>query len=190
MNYFFYRILEKTSVYRFQLITKAYDGWIKKNEKVLDIGCGRGTITKLLINYYSLQLQACDVKNYLIYQDIAFKEINKNKLPKFKYKFDAALLNDVLHHISKDEQTNLIKEALRIADKVLIFEMKPTYSAKIFDLILNKLHYGDLNIPLSFRNLLEWKSLFKKLDIKSKTKEINKPFWYPFSHIAFILEKK
>lgn len=183
-------LLQKTSAYRFGLITQAYDLWLKENEKVLDIGCGNGTITKFLINHYSLQLQACDIKNYLTDKNIVFKKMKEGKLPKFKQKFDTALLNDVLHHISKDKQANLINEALKVADKVLIFEMKPTYLARIFDLLLNKLHYGDLDAPLSFRDISDWKKLFKEFNMKSKSAVINKPFWYPFSHIAFMIEKK
>lgn len=183
-------LLQRTSTYRFWLMAKAYDRWLKKNEKVLDIGCGKGTITKFLTDHYSLQLQACDVKNYLIDKSIAFKKMNAGKLPEFKQKFDTALLNDVLHHISKDKQANLLKESLKVADKVLIFEMKPTLLAKIFDILLNKLHYGDFDTPLSFRNISDWKKLFKKYNIKSKLVIINRPFWYPFSHIAFMIEKK
>lgn len=170
-------------------MTTAYDKWLKENERVLDIGCGRGTITKLLRHHYSLQLQACDIKNYLIYNDIPFKKMASDKLPKFKRKFDTALLNDVLHHIPKENQENLIKDALRVAKKVLIFEMKPSLVAKISDATLNKFHYGDLSTPLSFRDLSEWKSLFKKLHVKLEVKVMRKPFWYPFSHIAFLIQK-
>lgn len=182
-------IFQKTSSYRFRLMTTAYDKWLKENERVLDIGCGRGTITKLLRYHFSLQLQACDIKNYLIYDDIPFKKMVSGKLPKFKHKFDTALLNDVLHHIPKEDQENLIKDALRVAKKVLIFEMKPTLCAKIFDFILNKFHYGTLDTPLSFRSIPEWKSLFKKLNVQSKVKAVKRPFWYPFSHIAFLIQK-
>lgn len=169
-------------------MSKAYDKWLKKNEKVLDIGCGRGTITKMLRDYYSLQIQACDVKNYLIYDDIEFKKIVGGKLPDFKHKFDTAFLNDVLHHIPKEKQAELIMNALVVANRILIFEMKPTKLAKIFDFILNKLHYGALDTPLSFRKVYEWKNLFKKLKLQSRVIEVKKPFWYPFSHIAFLIK--
>ena len=182
-------IFQKTSSYRFRLMTTAYDKWLKTNERVLDIGCGRGTITKLLRHHYSLQLQACDIKNYLIYEDIPFKKMVDGKLPQFKHKFDTAFLNDVLHHIPKEKQAKLIANAVKIADKVLIFEMKPTYGAKIFDFILNKCHYGALDTPLSFRSIPEWKTLLKKLNVQSKVKTIKRPFWYPFSHIAFLIQK-
>lgn len=183
-------LLQRTSAYRFLLMVKAYDRWLKKNEKVLDIGCGKGTITKFLIDRYSLHLQACDINNYLIDKKISFKKMVGGKLPKFKQKFDAALLNDVLHHISKDKQASIIKDSLKVASKILIFEMKPTLLAKIFDFLLNKFHYGDLETPLSFRTVSDWKRLFKKFNIKSKLVIINRPFWYPFSHIAFMIEKK
>lgn len=183
------KIIQKTSSYRFHLMTKVYDNWLKKNEKALDVGCGIGTITKLLRDRYSLQIKACDIKNYLDDPNITFLEIHKGKLPKFKNKFDVAFLNDVLHHIPKKDQGELIKQALQIANKVIIFEMKPTYLAKIFDTILNKVHYENLFIPLAFRNIAEWQTLFKTLHAKSKFKILNRPFWYPFNHIAFLVQK-
>lgn len=183
-------ILKITSSYRFHLMTTAYNQWVRKKLTVLDIGCGRGTIAKQLINRYSLNLYACDIKNYLLYKDIPFKKMVRYKLPRYQHKFDAVFLNDVLHHIPKDKQVKLIKEAIKVTNKIYIFEMKPTYSANLFDSILNKFHYGDLATPLSFRSIPEWKSVFKMLNFKLKVIVIDKPFWYPFSHIAFLIEKK
>lgn len=184
----FTKLTKTTSSYRYRLIRAAYRRWLKPKSTVLDIGCGNGIITKLLLDEFSLKVTGCDVKNYLIY-DIPFVKINHNKLPNFKRKFDAVLLNDVLHHIPGEKQKNLILFCLRIAKKILIFEAKPTLFGKITDIILNKYHYGDLNVPLSFRNVADWKVLFKRLSIKSKIVVLKRPFWYPFSHIAILLQK-
>ena len=166
-----------------------YKKWLKQKERVLDIGCGNGIITKLLIDHFSLEMIACDVNNYLIY-NLPFIKIKNGKIPKFKKRFSAALLNDVLHHISKRDQEKLILQSIQIAKKVLIFEFKPTILGKLADIILNKFHYGTLNTPLTLRNIKEWQGLFKKLQLTYRVVEVKRPFWYPFSHIAFLLERK
>lgn len=181
-------ITKMTSSYRCKFLNHAYKKWLKKNEKVLDIGCGNGIITKLLKDRFCLKITGCDVKNYLVY-DIPFRKINGLKLPFGENEFDDVLLNDVLHHIPFKDQEELIKIASKIGKKVLIFDAEPTIRGKIADIILNKYHYGDLNIPLSFRTVKQWQKVFKKLSLKSKVSKPKSPFWYPFSHIAFEVEK-
>lgn len=182
----FMNITKITSSYRAKLIFEAYKHWLKKGNYVLDIGSGNGIITKLLMDYFSVKIVGSDVKNYLIY-DIPFIEIDGKELPFNNNEFDIVMLNDVLHHIPYHNQEKLISESARVAKKVLIFEARPTILGKITDVVLNKYHYGDLNVPLSFRNITDWQKLFKKLSLRSKVTILKKPFWYPFSHIAFEL---
>ena len=181
-------ITKATSAYRCRFIIYAYKNWLNKNDRVLDIGCGNGIITKLLRDRFEIKVLGCDIKNYLVY-NIPFKKFNGIKLPFQANEFDNIFLNDVLHHISYKAQGRLVQEAIRVSKKVLIFDAEPTIFGKIADMILNKYHYGDLNIPLSFRNIKDWKKIFKKLSLQSRVIKLKKPFWYPFSHIAFELEK-
>ncbi|MDO8638389.1 MAG: class I SAM-dependent methyltransferase [Candidatus Daviesbacteria bacterium] len=177
-----------TGGYRTKLIISAYKNWIKPNESILDVGCGTGIITKALEDYFSTNITGCDIKNYLIYK-IPFLRIKDNKIPVKDARFSIALLNDVLHHVPKQYQADVIKETTRVAKKVLVFEFEPTVIGKLADIILNKFHYGDLKTPLSVRSINEWQNLFRKLSLKSQTIRLNKPFWYPFSHIAFMVTK-
>lgn len=177
-----------TSSYRFKLMSRVYKKWLKKEERVLDVGCGNGIVTKLLMDQLELKITACDVKNYLIY-DLPFIKIEGNRLPSSKIKYDAILLNDVLHHIPRDKQIFLLKACLKVSNKVLIFEAKPTILGKLADIILNKFHYDDLSVPLSFRSKEDWEVIFKTLSLKYKIVTLQRPFWYPFSHIAILLKK-
>lgn len=173
-----------TSKFRTILIIKAYEKWIKPGEDILDVGCGTGVVTKIIKDHFSSNITGCDIKNYLI-TDVPFIKIERNKIPIGNGVYDIALLNDVLHHVEKEEQIKLLMETKRVAKRVMIFEFKPTLMAKLADIILNKLHYGSLKAPLSLRTITEWQKLFQELGFKYYTRKVRKPFWYPFSHFAF-----
>lgn len=181
-------LYQYTSSYRTKLIISVYKEWIKKGERIIDIGCGTGIVAKRIGDFFSAEISGCDVKNYLIH-DIPFIKIKNNRLPVKDNFYDSALLNDVLHHINKDNQIEVVKEAARVAKKLFIFEFEPTLIGKFTDVILNKLHYGDLNAPLALRTKDEWQKLFKNLNFKVESVKLPRSFWYPFSHIAFMLKK-
>lgn len=180
-------LFQLTMPYRCGLIINAYKGWLKPHQKVLDIGCGNGIVANSLIQKYNIKVTVCDVENHLIY-NFPFVKIRGDKLPFTNSRFDIVLLNDVLHHLEKGGQVKLINEALRVGSTILIFEAKPTFYGNLADVILNKVHYGQLYTPLSFRTVSDWKELFKNLKLKCQVKELKRPFWYPFSHITFRLE--
>lgn len=182
------KLTKLTSSFRTKLIISVYQKWIEPGDSILDVGCGTGIVTKMLGDYFSTNITGCDIKNYLIYK-IPFLKIKDNKIPVKDARFSIALLNDVLHHVPKQYQADVIKETTRVAKKALVFEFEPTFIGKLADVILNKFHYGDLKAPLSVRSIDEWQNLFRKLSLKSQTIKLKKPFWYPFSHIAFMVTK-
>jgi len=181
------KLAQFTAPYRSKLISKSYRSWVKKGEKVLDIGCGNGISTKEITENLKVNATGCDIeKNTDV--NFPFFLIPKNgKLPFKNRAFDSAMLNDVLHHIEKQHQLAVLKEALRVAKKVLIFEVEPTLSGKLFDMLLNKLHYKSLKTPLAFRWKKDWIELFKEMGLKYESKSVKTPFWYPFSNIALTI---
>lgn len=180
----FKNLSQLTSPYRSRLIIESFKPWIKKGQKLLDIGCGTGISTLMIKESFKVDVTGCDVRNYLAVKVPFYKIPRNGKLPFKQNSFDTAMLNDVLHHTKKHEQLAIIKDSLRISRQVLIFEVEPTILGKVFDVILNKLHYKGLATPLTFRSAEEWRVLFKELGYKYTVNSVNTPFWYPFSHIA------
>lgn len=179
-----------TSKYRGELIIKAYKNWIKKGDRILDVGCGTGIVSRQIADYFNVNMTGCDINNYLICNIPLLLIDKKYHIPVPNESFDIVMLNDVLHHVKKNDQKKLICETIRIAKRVLVFEFEPTISGKIFDIVLNFLHYNGLDTPLSFRKIPEWENLFNKLSVEFKIVKIKKPFWYyPFSHVALYLWK-
>lgn len=178
-----------TSKYRGNLITDAYKNNLKKNSKVIDVGCGNGVITTQLKNHFKFRVTGCDIMDYLIVK-IPFKKMEKNNKIPFKNKaFDISMFNDVLHHMPKDTQIKMLKEALRVSRKILIFEVQPTLPGKVFDFILNKIHNFNMDIPFTFRKTKDWIKVFEDLKCTYKVIDVDRPTFYPFSHVAFVLTK-
>lgn len=182
-------LVEFTSQVRFKLIIQAYKPWLKKNEICLDVGCGDGIISENLIRHFNIKITGCDILSYLI-KDIPFVYMNKkNKLPFPNNKFDVCLFNDILHHMRKADQIKILKEGIRVAKKVIIFEDKPTLLGKIADILVNFMHNHNMDVPLTFRDIPDWEKVFKNLRVNYEVCKLPKSLLYPFSHIAFCLTK-
>lgn len=85
---------------------------IPENSKILDIGCGDGSIRNFLKNpqYYGIDGDKKHIQ-FLINQKVKAKliDFNKEKLPFEKEKFDFVLLLDILEHVANPG--NLLNEA-------------------------------------------------------------------------------
>lgn len=183
------RLVEFTTGIRSQLVIDAYSGWLKKSDKVLDVGCGDGILSEILQTTFSLTLTACDVENYLK-KDISFVQMeNASLLPFPKKSFDVVMFNDALHHTTFPNQEKLLKEAFRVSNKVLIFEDEPTLLGSVADWSINKFHNVNMPVTLAFRPHSQWMELFTTLSIEYRFRKIRKPFLYPFLHEAFLLKK-
>ncbi len=110
----------KTSVNlrHYSIISKLIQSGLKKNSKVIEIGCGIGTLTGLILKYIS--------KGFLVGVDISDKSIkianerlgNSTRMElivsdmknfEHKEKFDFVVLPDVLEHIPESDHPELFK---------------------------------------------------------------------------------
>jgi hypothetical protein len=95
------------------------------------------------------------------------------------------MFNDVLHHTEYENQDKLIKDALRVSEKVLIFELIPGVFSKYEDYSINKIHNFSMDVPFTYRKPNEWEVLFTSLTLKFERRKVVSPFWYPAKHVAF-----
>lgn len=183
------KLAEITSVYRAKLIAKTYRTWLEKDMKVLDVGCGTGIVGNVLSKNFGFKIIGCDIDRYLL-TDITYQKMKRSdKIPFKNASFDTAMFNDVLHHTNYKNQENLILEAIRVANKVTVFELKTTYIGKFLDYMLNKIHNPKMKIPYTYRSEEGWEEMFMNLNLKFKKLNFKRPIFYPFSHIVYILTK-
>lgn len=183
------KLADITSKIRAKIIIEAYKDWLKPQTKLVDIGCGTGVVAFEISKSTGPDVYGCDIQNYLL-RKIKFKKIGPdNRLPFFNSSFDLALFNDVLHHIDHKNQIKLIEESLRIAKETLVFELKPTTLSKLLDFLINKIHNPKMPIPFAYRSERSWEKLFRKSGISYEKRNVQTPFYYPFSHVAYKLTK-
>ncbi len=183
------QIHQFTTRYRANLIINSYKHWVTKEKKVLDIGCGNGVVSRYLQKYFKWDLTGCDIMEYTV-EKIKFVHMtDRYKLPFKNKSFEIAMLNDMLHHVTYENQEKLIVESLRVAKKVLIFDENPTLIGKISDFLINQFHNSNMEFLFTFRTKENWEKLFKKLKVSSNYHKVHKALFYPFSHTAFLIKK-
>jgi len=170
-----------TTRIRGDYLAKIYQDYLTPGERVLDIGCGNGIVSQILIDKLGVNLLGTDIDQYLK-KEIPFKLMNRDSILPFKdQEFDYALFNDVLHHTTKIRE--LIKEAKRVSGKVLIFEMEPGNLNKFVDKTFNWFHRPQMKVPLNFLTKEEWAGLLSELNLEFAILELEKPFYYPLKHL-------
>lgn len=176
--------------------------YISKNDKVLEVGAGRGYITKLLKEKYQIDTTAVDVKKtFLIAPGVDIVVYDGIKLPFRDNTFEVSILQAVLHH-SKNPKTLLLETKRVTQGNILIFEdiydnAWEKYTTFLADSIANLLNGPLENTifhPRNNKTFDEWTRIFSRLGFKVKHSEQ----WYadiakfiPFRwHFAFFTLKK
>lgn len=178
-----------TTVFRSRIVIAAYEEWIRKTDTILDVGCGTAIVADELRKHFECTVTGTDILDYRK-RDISFKiMLRDNILPFRDNEFDIAMFNDALHHCARQE--DLLREAARVAKRVLLFEMKPTLLAKSLDILINQFYNSKMNIPLNLKSYDGWCEFFKQNGFEISGRPIKKPnIFYPFTHFAFCLNKK
>jgi 2-polyprenyl-3-methyl-5-hydroxy-6-metoxy-1,4-benzoquinol methylase len=155
----------------------------------LDIGCGNGQISWALKSRFGLDVACTDITNFLEH-DLPFYPISNDRFEFAKDKqFDYAFLNDVLHHIPFEPQLKVVREAARVARRVLIFETQPTLRAKVLDMVMNHVVYGGKEVvTLTHRKPEAWFELLTAAGLVCSVTPLPSPlFYYPLNHFSMVV---
>lgn len=180
--------------------------YIKKGDKVLDVGCGNGRFGKAVADHFGAKVSGVDVVDYAA-PKIPVKLYDGHKIPHKDGAFDVIILAFMLHHVSHQEE--LLSEAVRVSDgNVLIFEdvyfspwqrlfviWNDFYTNILFGavrVLKGEAGRGLLSIPmpLTFRSVKGWQALFARYPVAVTGLSIRHSRHKPHSKALFCLEVK
>lgn len=161
--------------------------FLKKGDKILDIGSGACSLAELLAEKGFL-VTALDVRDQSFVKNIKPVVYDGSHIPFEDNKFDVSLLIRVLHHIRNPSV--VLKEAKRVSRRVVIIEeiyegSLQKYLTFLMDQLTN---FEILGNPHSNKTDKEWKKLFVKLKLKLKDAKVE-PLYKIFKSVTYHLEK-
>jgi ubiquinone/menaquinone biosynthesis C-methylase UbiE len=172
---------------RVRILSKEISDLIPENSRILDVGCGNGEISEMIIN----RKKNCTISGIeTLLRDKSRIDVHKydGKLFPFQNKsFDFVLFIDVLHH-TQDIET-LLGEASRVACRGIItkdhncgnfFQKKVL---RFTDWFGNR-QYG-VNLEYNFQSRQQWEILWGKLKLIKKSYIYNFGLYPRFTRIIF-----
>jgi 2-polyprenyl-3-methyl-5-hydroxy-6-metoxy-1,4-benzoquinol methylase len=177
--------------WRVKQLLDGYRSEMPAGSRVLDIGCGNGTMAETVAKEFGVKMEGADITNMLT-ADIPFHQLPESWSAWQGGSFDIIMINDALHHMPPEIQIATLRDSLRVGKKVLIFDTCPTLVAKIADLIMGGAVYrGKEEIPLTHKNPTEWRQILEKLGAQVKEIPVSKPFlFYPLKHFVLVTTNK
>lgn len=152
---------------RVRRLTQQLVSLLPANSKVLDVGCGDGTIDSLIERESpSVSIEGIDV---LVRPEarIPVRHFDGLHIPHADNSFDVVMFVDVLHHT--DDPLPLLKEAVRVAKTVVIkdhyregFLAGPTL--RFMDWVGNA-HHGVV-LPYHYLSNSEWETAFQSAGMR------------------------
>lgn len=161
---------------RIRVISDEIAKQMPDNVRVLDIGCGDGTISKMIAEKKpGTQYEGIDIMARPTCA-IPFKEYDGVHIPYPDNSFDAAQYTDVLHHVPDDNFKNLLRETMRVSKKYLVIKDHlwetgfDFQTLKFMDWVGNAPH--GVKVIYNFKTEKYWMETFEELGLEIVT--INK----------------
>ena len=165
--------------------------FLTKNTSIIDVGSGLGHVS-FLLGKSGWKMTSVDIKDTSKFNVANTVLYDGEKIPFDTGSFDYSLLLTVLHHDKNPQK--LLKEALRVSNRVLIIEdiyksFLEKYTLRFIDNLLN---WDWFNNPHSNKKDTEWREFFKNHNIKV----IAVDYWftliggfYPIRQVLYLIEK-
>lgn len=178
-----------------EIMCKECENFIKKEAKILDLGCGSGFVPETLKKYFQADIFGVDIEDLRVVKQFPFQIFDGKKLPFKDNFFDVVFISYVLHHA--DNQKELISEARRVTkDKVIIYEDIPEgilgKLGNFLHSITSRLIFPIQDGILYFHDRKSWEKIFQELKLKVIFRKRSKTifnFFYPRKVMLFILQK-
>ena len=133
--------------------------YLRKKDRILDIGSGFGLVSHELLRR-GFTVYPLDIQDRSLFSDVHTHVYDGKKLPFPNNKFDVALLITVLHHVPQPEV--LLKDVTRVVKRIILMEDVyesdyGRYATYIMDSVVNAEFF---NHPHSNKSDREWRGGF------------------------------
>lgn len=184
--------LQKMYTARALQILPRISPYLSSKDKILDVGCGTGVISKTLKKKIGAQMTLVDVQFNSICDEFPVIIYDGKKLPFPDNHFDYALLIAVLHHTH--DPAKVIDEVSRVTSgKIIIMEDVFTdVIGRTITLIGDCLVNWEIHSPFKNNDKQGWINLFKRKNLNIEHVEEFKLrcVGFPFKLAIFVISKK
>jgi SAM-dependent methyltransferase len=155
---------------RIRVLAGALADVIPQNAKLLDVGCGDGSIAKLLLDARpDLSIEGIDV---LVRPEthVPVTKFDGTTIPFPDKAFDAVMFVDVLHHT--DDPMVLLREARRVARSAIVLKdhcrdgVLANTTLRFMDWVGNARH--GVVLPYNYWPEARWREAFAELDVTAE----------------------
>jgi len=185
-----YRIFRKVYKNAAREMCKDCADFILPNSKILDFGCGSGTVGKEFEVFFSGEILGVDIIDNRI-EDMSFIKYDGGDLSFFKSdSFDTVLINFVLHHCKNPKE--LLKEIKRVSSgTIVLYENLPEGLLSKVMCFLHGVSFAKLfqnNKEMGkFFTKSEWEDIFKELGLEVIHSKKVSAWFNPMKEHLFIL---
>lgn len=166
--------------------------FISKDDHIIDIGCGTGSVAKVIKKEKSPQITLVDIQHNPMSIGYPVVIYDGKNLPFADNQFTISLLTAVLHHARSPMK--VLNEAIRVTqDKLIIMEdvftdVPGRVMTFIGDCVLN----WEIHSPFKNKTSAQWLKIFEKKNLRLLNHEEFqlRVVGFPFKLAIFVLEKK
>jgi SAM-dependent methyltransferase len=151
--------------YQTAMLRSLQDVWSGPHERILDVGGGTGVIAQCLADHFPTgKVTAIDIADRF-HPDLSVdhKVYNGEVIPFADQSFDAATMNNVLHHVPRDRRTALLREIARVSRGPLYIKdhvsLGPLDNARLAALdFIGNVPFGGM-VQAEYLPMAEWRKL-------------------------------